>query len=188
MNTSLNNFYLELKKLVDGELIRPFVCNGNPLKTDILIIGFNPATETDNFWDYFDDKVGFHKELWLETYKNKRKKSKKTELSNTRRVIEWINKDLEEFESNLIITETNIYSFPTRKKSDLNKNDRNTEIFDYLMFNLNPKVIITHGVDVERYIKVMNLNIPIFYEKHFAIGWSREKAKTLAHQIIKLVK
>ena len=66
------------------------MCSGNPLDVEIMIVGFNPATETDDFWQDFDHEDGFHKEEWLASYKADRKESgKKTEVSNSRRVMEW---------------------------------------------------------------------------------------------------
>lgn len=185
--SSLKNFYITLNKIVKGRPIRPFVCSGNPLDTEILIVGFNPATGTDDFWNYFDDEYGFHKDEWLISYKENRKKSgKKNELSNSRRVMEWIGFNLEQQNKNIKIMETNIYAYPTAKKSELSK-DEKSEVFDFLISMLKPKLILTHGVDAKNYIQELNLDVPVINEKHFAIGWSREKAKEVAEQIIKIL-
>lgn len=90
-STTLEKFYQELKDLASNQNIRPFVCNGNPLKTDVLIIGFNPATQADDFWKYFHPITGFDKNAWLQAYQQNRTDAGKTRLSNTRRVIEWLN-------------------------------------------------------------------------------------------------
>lgn len=183
-STPLEKFYKELKNLAGNQNIRPFVCNGNPLKTDILIIGFNPATQADDFWKYFAPATGFNKNDWLQAYQQDRKDAGKPALSNTRRVIEWINDALLSIHPNLVVMETNIYALPTRKKTDLTQSDQDTLIFDFLIQHLQPKVMITHGVDAERHIKSINLNTPVLAQKHFAIGWSRNKAQQLAQEIL----
>lgn len=80
--------------------------------------------------------------------------------------------------------ETNIYAIATHRKSDLAKSDHNTSIFDFLIRHLQPKVIITHGVDAEKHINSMNLDIPVLTQKHFAIGWSKNKTHQLAQETI----
>lgn len=80
--------------------------------------------------------------------------------------------------------ETNIYSIATPKKLDLDKSDKNTTIFNFLIQHLQPKTIITHDVDAERYVQAMNLSIPILSQKHFAIGWSKNKTHDLVQEII----
>ncbi|MEB3754915.1 hypothetical protein [Acinetobacter sp. MD2(2019)] len=183
----LKQFYSDLKVLVSVKPIRPFVCSGNPLDSDILIVGFNPATETSDFWSYFDDEYGFHKERWLSDYKKYRKQNgKKTEVSHSRRVMEWICNHLELETQQFQVMETNIYSYPTARKSELSKNE-NKEVFDFILKNINPKLILTHGVDEKKYIETLNLDIPVISEKHFAIGWSRDKARQVANQIVALI-
>ena len=183
----LKSFYIALDKIVKNRAIRPFVCAGNPLDTEILIVGFNPATITDDFWSFFDIEYGFHKSEWLISYKeNRRKSGKKSDLSNSRRVMEWLEYSLCQNNKNYKIMETNIYSYPTAKKSELSR-DEKTEVFDFLISVLKPNLIITHGVDAKKYIQELNLDIPVIYEKHFAIGWSREKARVLSEQIIEIM-
>lgn len=185
---SLQNFYDKLQIIVGEQSVRPFVCDGNPLDTEVLIVGYNPAIATD-FWCFFDKNNGFNKEKWLENYKENRKKNnKKTELSNTRRVIEWVSDDLIKQKNDIKIMVTNIFSYPTKRKKDLPQDKKQTEIFDFLIKNLKPKIIITHGNDTKEYINIMNLQTPIINSKHFAIGWSRNMAKELAENIFKYIR
>ena len=84
MKTNLENFYDDLKREMAEEVLMPFVCNGNPLDAEVLIIGFNPTTEYD-FWKFFTNKKGFDHVAELEDYIYHRAlKNKKTKLSNTR--------------------------------------------------------------------------------------------------------
>jgi len=59
----LENFYNELKLLTGEAPIRPFVCNGNPLETEVLIVGYNSAVST-SFWKYFNPENGFDEDKW----------------------------------------------------------------------------------------------------------------------------
>ena len=71
------------------ESLRPFVCKGNPLQSEIFIVGINPATNMkSSFWDYYKEDE-FDKEKWLNDYKHSRE-GKRTVLSPTRKKIEYL--------------------------------------------------------------------------------------------------
>lgn len=68
---------------------RPFVCDGNPFKCDVFLVGLNPVTESSgDFWDYWNDSIGFMKSKWEQTYVLSRNGINK--YSPTRRRIEVI--------------------------------------------------------------------------------------------------
>ena len=60
----LNQFEKELKEIMNKyEKPRPFVCEGNPLESEIFIVGVNAATEMKaSFWDFWIEGKGFNKE------------------------------------------------------------------------------------------------------------------------------
>jgi len=109
-------------------------------------------------------------------------------LSNTRRVIKWIKDELLEHKHDLHLMVTNIYPYPTKQKSELNNEQKQTKIFDFLIHNLKPKVIVTHGIDATKYVNNLKLSITVINSpKHFAIGFSKESAKNLAENIKKYI-
>src|ERR1700735_3082953 len=116
----LSAFESELKELIGRPSeLRPFVCNGSPLECGVFIVGFNPATKMRaDFWEYWRSGYGFDKEAWFKSYKEERQarplnpgKTRRAQISNTRRVIEWII----EAASPIGCLETNIYSAATAR-------------------------------------------------------------------------
>jgi len=143
--TMLQQFQSDLEKLIGKPTdLRPFVCEGSPLECKIFIVGFNPATELErSFWSFWQPEYGFQKTEWLKVYKQERRdkplspgKTRRNEISNTRRVIEWIIA-----EAMLVkCLETNIYSKPTEKARDLREQEWATQPFDFLLRTIRPQV------------------------------------------------
>lgn len=129
--------------------LRPFVCEGSPLACDAFLVGINPASEmSDDFWDFWSDSYGFDKSAWFEKYKEERKtrplkpgRKRRNEVSNTRRIIE----EVVQGASPVKILETNIYSKATEQASDLEEQNRITAPFDYLLRQVEPRLVIAHG-------------------------------------------
>lgn len=177
MKTTLENFYHDLKREMAEDLLMPFVCNGNPLDAELLIIGFNPTTEYD-FWKFFTYKEGFDHVRELEDYIYQRAlKNKKTRLSNTRGRIKRLEDNLWKKHPNLHILKMNLYAKATRNEAELLEKDRNLKIFNFLISNFRPKVIITHGQVASHQINLLDFNdklyshlktIPKIYVSHFS--------------------
>jgi len=162
MKTNLENFYDDLKKEMAEEVLMPFVCNGNPLDAEILIIGFNPTTEYD-FWKFFTNKKGFDHIAELEDYIYQRAlKNKKTKLSNTRGRIKRLEDNLWKKYPDLHILKMNLYAKATPNEAELLEKDRDLKIFNFLISNLRPKVIITHGKSALNQINLLNLNDKLY--------------------------
>lgn len=169
-------------------LLRPFVCDGSPYNTNVFIVGFNPASSSSrDFWSFWDDENGFNKKRWLECYLIDRASespnssySRRSPVSNTRRVLTWI----EQAEPALNVLETNIYSFPTPTASELERDRQLTNAFDFLLEELSPSLVVTHGkkafeVLEEKIQTKMLIGVP-----HFSRGWSRAKAIALASRMV----
>ena len=66
MPMSLDEFERQLADLLGRpSRARPFVCEGSPLDCEIFIVGFNPATEMGDFWQFWRTGYGFDKNAWF---------------------------------------------------------------------------------------------------------------------------
>jgi len=184
----LKNFEARLKDLMGGNNnLRPFVCEGSPLACQAFIIGLNPANKLDDpFWKFWDSDYGFRKSEWFEYYKQEKRsrplapgKTKRAAIGNTRRVIDWIVEEA----SPVRCLETNIHALATARAKDLPTEYRRTEIFDFLLKAIDPKVLLLHGKDAEQHIKEVSTSAQIIAVPHLAIGWSQINAKKLGRQI-----
>jgi hypothetical protein len=147
---SLGDFKAAIeKKAAPQHYFRPFVCDGSPYDCKIFIVGFNPATEMCKpFWDFWKDESGFDRNMWFENYKLDRLsrplksgKLRRLAVSSTRRNIDRIVSGA----SPIKVLETNIYTDPTSTQRDLPTRSKNTGVFCFLLFELNPSVILLHG-------------------------------------------
>jgi len=152
--STLPAFAIELESLAGRPTnLRPFVCSGSPLECSVFIFGFNPATEMgSDFWDYWRPEHGFDKAAWFESYQNERLsrrlkpgKTRRSRVSNTRRVIEWII----EAASPVRCLETNIYPAATAQAIELTDDHRRTDVFSFLLTAIRPKIVVAHGKDAE---------------------------------------
>lgn len=188
----LEEFYNELKQIMGERELMPFVCSGNPLEKDVIIIGFNPTTSYD-FWQYFSVDKGFDAEAEFENYKKIRKENNKSELSATRRRIQ----KLEEMVGAERILKMNLYAKATKKEKDLAKEDRDLSLFKFLLKNLKPKVIVMHGSKAKKAVLKLDLgeidfqglkNVPIIYTQHFGSrGYSYQTVEELGKQVLEQI-
>jgi len=195
-NNIIKNFGINLKDLLKAyDKPRPFVCDGNPIECKVFIVGINAATKMKNdFWMFWSDNYGFKKKEWLEAYiiersleKMKPGKTRRNKLSNTRRVIECLVKTI----SPIKTIETNLFVKPTKTSKELNFEERESLIFEYLVQTIKPKVIFIHGNEVKEYLEKLykikiikdNVNIIellgiktiIISMNHLSRGWSKQK-------------
>jgi hypothetical protein len=175
------------------------VCEGSPLECKIFIVGFNPATELKLFfWHFWQPDYGFQKKEWLEVYKQERRskplspsKTRRNEISNTRRVIEWITAEAMPVKC----LETNIYSKPTEQARDLREQERVTKPFDFLLRTIHPQVIFLHGEEAVKHIQVILKaqfksgslqsikvewgKVHVMAVPHLSRGWSKKRAREI---------
>ena len=185
---NLDDFERQLEELIGRPTnMRPFVCEGSPLKCRIFIVGFNPATKmTASFWDFWRSGYGFDKKAWFEAYKEERRsqplkpgKHRRNPVSNTRRVIDWIT----EAASPCNCFESNIYSLPSDDQRGLAQESRNIAPFKFLLKCIKPSVIVAHGDDAGREIHRLAPSSYVRCVKHFARGWSEEAARALGEEV-----
>ena len=116
---------------------RPFTCFGSPLDCELFIVGLNSATQLEKpfFERYWDDNYGFDRDLFESDYDKKRSKS-------------GVRPRIEQFVEGaapIRVLETNIYSVPTKKATDLRQEDKNPAIFEYIFRAIQPKAVFVHG-------------------------------------------
>lgn len=135
----LSEFRNRLSDLMLTPHLRPFLCSGSPLKCEMFIVGFNPATSLDgSFWRYWDDISGFDKPTMMRDY------------LRTRGLIEpiGVRARIERIVAHLPLgscLETNICSIPTKKADQLHRTQRATEIFEFLLRSVKPKLVYAHS-------------------------------------------
>lgn len=145
----------QLRHIVGSPLYgqRPFVCDGYPTESHILIIGTNPATPLNmDWWDWWISERGFDYDLFMCRYINARRRMQKSLLGTTRRRFIGITDTLQsEFRLNLKSNETNLYRREARSEEQLwqyDERDRypNNDVLHLLISGLQPpKAVIPHG-------------------------------------------
>lgn len=189
---NLNALHLKLKELTKHlPDARPFLCEGSPFGCDVFLVGINPATST-NFWNYWSTESGFDKKKWIEYYKLLHG----GKLKPTRQRIEIFFKTT----SPLRVLETNVFASPSARESALDSKRRNTDLFDYLLQTIKPKLILAHGASAishlsEKYkmprlseskgefLNIPNSSMDIRVENHFSYQWSYLKIQELALEV-----
>lgn len=132
--------------------VRPFVCTGSPLACEIMMVGFNPSRNVDvELFDprIWNDETGFDREQFVEYY----------DLAGYQQdESKWSRNHI--FQQNLIdelptypVLETYLYSSITPKKGMLSNEQRRTDIFDWLVDIVQPKLIVTQNSDVSKYFE-----------------------------------
>lgn len=193
---NLDKIKILLKKFPES---RPFICEGLPIKNEcIFIVGYNAATKLKRkFKKDWNDTKGFDYKNWIKYYEKERnKKGKRNRLSNTRLRLEWITSKLSPMQT----IETNIYNIPTANIKELTDKEKNSEIFEILIEELNPKIIILHAKDsLKIFNKIYDKNIKqgkfeniqikegiqikVKAVNHFSRGWSKDSIYELTDEI-----
>lgn len=129
---------------------RPFVCDGYPTESHVLIIGTNPATTLN--MDWWNSDRGFDYDLFMSRYVNARRRMRKSLLGATRRQFIRITDTLQStFRLNLKSIETNVYRRETWSEEQFwqyDERDRypNDDVLHLLISGLQPpRAVIPHG-------------------------------------------
>lgn len=117
----------------------PFVCEGNPYESQIFLVGINPATPIDiPFWEFWDDNYGMNMEKYLDNHK----KVNEGEFGKTRKRIMMKFRDPLE-RNGMRILETNIWTEYAKEAESVR--NKNIDVLEFLLRELNPKIIVVHG-------------------------------------------
>lgn len=180
----LAKFERELRDLIGSASgARPFVCDGSPLDAEIFLVGFNPATQMNaDFWSFWRPDWGFDKTAWRETYEKERaarplKPGKKfrPKISPTRANIEAF----VDGAAPTAVLETNIFAIASETKPELAMENRDSRTFRYLVKRINPRVIVTHGVDAQKAVDCLETTARIVRVPHLSRGWKRSSVRDL---------
>ena len=121
------------------------MCDGSPLDCRIFIVGTNSARKVEKrFWSLWSDSRGFKKaELIRELDKLSGGRTK------TRKNMEIV----AQAAGPEITLDTNIWLQPTRTVPDLPKDDKNTDVIEYLLKTIRPRIVLAHGGKAKKFFK-----------------------------------
>ena len=145
LSEQLREFRSELGKLLPSPSSWPFICEGSPLECRIFIVGTNWVKEVEkSFWNFWSNSGGL----------NRNKLIRELErlpggLTTTRKNIEIVARAA----GPTITLDTNIWLKRTLTVADLPKEDKNTDVIDYLLKTIRPKVVLAHGVPAKRFFR-----------------------------------
>lgn len=191
---TLREFRSQLQKIeksLPGRTSWPFVCDGSPLTCRIFIVGTNPARQVERqFWDFFrNDSRGFRKEEFIQELEKL-----DGGLTRTRKYIEIV----VDAAGRRDTLETNIYSYATRRASELTEEQKRTDIFKYLMRKIKPEIVLAHGgpaknffsecgitlvEDRLRQVEWDGLRINLLPRKHLSYHTSYEEARKIGRKL-----
>ncbi|TLX64030.1 hypothetical protein DN820_08445 [Stutzerimonas nosocomialis] len=177
---NLEKFEAELKDLVGKPFHdRPFVCDGSPLDCQVFIVGINAASKMkEDFWDFWRPGYGFDKQAWYRAYLNSR-----TKTSRTRTAMQIVMDEAISMNGNARFIETNIYSIPTARERMLKREQMSTQVFDFLLETIKPKILLVHGAKPNRYLQKNGYgNSRVIETPHF-VRISHEFARARGREI-----
>jgi hypothetical protein len=141
----LDEFRLNLERQLPSAYSRPFVCEGSPLKCRIFIVGTNSARLVEKpFFSFWDPSYGFKKKEFIRELE-----LKPGGLTPTRKNIEIIVSAA----GQEITLDTNFYLCPTPRAKHLNKEDNNADVFEYLLREIEPEIVLAHGNQAIKFFK-----------------------------------
>lgn len=185
--TDLGQFDRTLRNLTAADPAgRPFLCHGWPFGCDAFLVGINPGTDIP-FWPFWSQQAGCDKDGWLKAYLQRHPRFKPT-----RERIERLSVALAPFR----ILETNIYSSHSRREADLPRDSRRTEVFDFLLYTIHPKLAFVHGKSAVSHlsalvgrdlrlgeftpVKYRGVDFEVIAGHHLSYRWSYAKVEELA--------
>ncbi len=161
---------------------RPFVCDGFPDKSCVIVIGENPATQMDKcWWHYWSKDTGFNIKAFKRDYEVKRMERGKRPVSNTRRRLDWLR------ENGIRCVETNVYR--NEKAGGAGAGTPNYDVLNLLVRNM-PALcaVIAHGKVAHRLAEefaekyTFPKDTKIFRMRHFRMD-SREAIEGICQEI-----
>jgi len=145
----LASFRTELEALIGQDSdARPFVCDGDPYACKAFIVGINAASPMP-FWRYWDDQRGFDRRRWYDDYRAKRQGDYNGPISPTRARIELIVSAA----APVKMLETNLFSEATRRVSELTAEHKKSDVFQFLLDEIEPRVLLLHGARVKTHFE-----------------------------------
>jgi hypothetical protein len=145
---------------------RPFVCDGNPERCDLIVIGENPTTQTDVDWWSFWTIDGFDYLRWQRCYETSRVANGLSPVSNTRRRLN------RRRAQGVYCLETNVFMNERPKGPGVGAT--NVDLLDVALSTLpNLRYVIAHGCHAHKYLAAQLLPGSIrqvYKTRHFSKG------------------
>ena len=139
----LLTFDQDLRAVAGQGAVRPFLCDGSPLTCPVFLVGINPATNNP-LWPYWSTERGCDKQGWLRAYLQQ-----KGALGKTRNRIERLVNALAPVRA----IETNVFAHHSPSEVSLADEHRTTEVLDFLLERLAPRLVFAHGVSAIRHMQ-----------------------------------
>jgi hypothetical protein len=157
---------------------RPFVCDGDPEASKVMVIGENPATPTDkDWWSYWDIKTGFNYKDFKTDYDKEKEAKEKNPNNGVRGRFNHIR------DKGVKCIETNVYRNENPDGAGKNK-IKNTDLLKCLISNNeNLRLIIVHGVKAQKGLGFVLAN----KDDQEVMGEFREKAQEVLGKLPKKV-
>lgn len=182
-------FERELRAVAGDVAVRPFLCNGSPFDCPVFLVGINPATDIP-LWPYWSAEHGCDKQGWLGAYLEKHGRYRPT-----RARIERLLRSLAPTRA----LETNVFHHRSRREADLVDEYKQTDVFDFLLKRLAPRVVFVHGrsavthlqrltdARIERGaftpVRYQGVAFDVFAGHHLAYQWSYAKVEQLGREL-----
>jgi len=144
----------------------------------VAVVGINPATKTP-FWPYWSDDRGMDRASWIAAYKE----MQGNKLSRSRAALERLVPQVA-----AQVVEINAYAKQSTRLANLQREHRTTDVFEFVLGMVKPRVILCAGVAVSKTVE--SLSLPwapeLIRARHF-IYWGRTYEDELAKQINRLL-
>ena len=191
---NLREFRSQLQKIekrLPGLTSWHFVCDGSPLTCRIFIVGANPVRQVEKFWDldFWTDSRGFRKKEFVRELEEL-----PGGLTRTRKYIEIFTAAAGTKDT----LETNVYPYATPRAGDLTAEQKRTDIFEYLLHTIKPRIVLAHGDEAKQFfsergitlvedrLKSINLDglrIKLLPRKHLSYHTSHEEARKIGQKL-----
>lgn len=177
--------------------VRPFVCEGSPLECRAFVVGSNPATALElDYWSFWERGYGFHRAMWAEATRARRREAGKAEITPTRRMLGRIMKEA----APVRCLDTNVFSTPIPAERDLGAELRRTDVFDFLLEAVRPAALVAHGKEAADHLRRLlgadRLpadrfepvpapwgSMRVIAVRHLSRGWSYRQAEALGRAL-----
>jgi hypothetical protein len=148
-----DEFRSKLEAQLTGPCLRPFVFDGSPLRCRIFIVGTNSARLVEKpFSSFWDASYGFKKKEFIRELEQK-----PPGLTRTRKAIEIVAKAA----GQNVTLDTNLYMPSTAREKDLKKEDKKTDVLEFLLREIKPQLVLTNG---NKAIKFFRRRCAVFVE------------------------
>ncbi|MEJ8859046.1 hypothetical protein WKW79_31055 [Variovorax robiniae] len=141
----LERFEQDLARLIGKPtLLRPFTCEGDPLRCEAMIVGTNPATAMPtDWWTHWRTGSGYDLQTFERDYATWRDSVGKRRTSITRERRNQIAQAAEGFH----VLQANAFAFPCGKPRDIPATERNHAVLGFLIDKTQPRIILALGIE-----------------------------------------